>query len=95
MNYRLSRKFLLITGAVLVGIITGCAPNTSAPILQSRPQATDDASVVRIALDTAPSTPVIAPFTDYACLDCHTDQEQLTALAVEDKVTESLSEGPG
>lgn len=29
------------------------------------------------------------------CLDCHADQEMVQALAVEEEVEESLSEGPG
>ena len=95
MNYRLPHKVILLAGTVLVGIVTSCAPDTTAPVLQSRAPTGDGAEVVRVALDSVPPTPVIAPFTDHACLDCHTDQEQLTALAVEDKVTESLSEGPG
>jgi hypothetical protein len=30
-----------------------------------------------------------------ACLDCHADQTQVQALAVEEEVAESLSAGPG
>lgn len=38
----------------------------------------------------------LEPFTDQACLDCHTDQERLMAPAVEEEaVHESLSSGPG
>lgn len=32
---------------------------------------------------------------DQACWDCHTDQERLQQLAVEEEAAESLSEGPG
>lgn len=39
--------------------------------------------------------PVVPPFTDIACLECHTDRDQLQILAVEEEVVESLSEGPG
>ena len=37
------------------------------------------------------------PFTDQACLDCHTDQASLTELAVvdEEEPEEALSSGPG
>lgn len=38
---------------------------------------------------------VVPPFTDIACLECHTNQDQLQRLAVEEEVVESLSEGPG
>ncbi len=34
-------------------------------------------------------------FTDQACLDCHTDEDRLTALAVEEEAPEALSSGPG
>ncbi len=44
--------------------------------------------------ETDPS-PVVPPFTDTACLECHTDQEALKTLAVEEEVVESISEGPG
>lgn len=38
----------------------------------------------------------IEPFTDSACLDCHTDQQRLTELAVvEEEAPEALSSGPG
>lgn len=33
--------------------------------------------------------------SDQACLDCHSDQERVQALAVEEVAAESLSEGPG
>ncbi len=48
------------------------------------------------------SGPVLAqferePFTDQACLDCHTDQARLTELAVveQEDEKEALSSGPG
>ena len=39
----------------------------------------------------------IAPFTDTACLECHSDQQRLTELAPaeEEETAESLSSGPG
>ncbi|MCU0479934.1 MAG: hypothetical protein MUE54_01825 [Anaerolineae bacterium] len=40
-------------------------------------------------------TPVVPPFTDIACLECHTNQEALQTLAVEKEVVDSHSEGPG
>ncbi len=39
--------------------------------------------------------PIVTPFTDVACLECHTNQETLQSLAVEEVVVESISEGPG
>lgn len=38
---------------------------------------------------------VVPPFTDTACLECHTNREQLQVLAVEEVVAESHNEGPG
>lgn len=35
------------------------------------------------------------PFTDQACLDCHTDDTRLQTLAVAKEVAETPSEGPG
>lgn len=38
----------------------------------------------------------IPPFTDYACLDCHTDEGRLKELAVKpEEPEEALSSGPG
>jgi hypothetical protein len=39
----------------------------------------------------------IEPFTDFACLECHTDQQRLTELAPaeQEEEAESLSSGPG
>jgi hypothetical protein len=35
------------------------------------------------------------PFSDQACLDCHTDEDRLKELAVEEESPETLSSGPG
>ena len=40
----------------------------------------------------------VEPFSDFACLECHTDRQRLTELApaeAEDEEAESLSSGPG
>ncbi len=38
----------------------------------------------------------IPPFTDYACLDCHTDEGRLKDLALKpEEPEEALSSGPG
>jgi hypothetical protein len=42
---------------------------------------------------TEEPTPVV--LDDSACITCHTSEETLKAMAVEEEVTESLSEGEG
>ncbi|MBK8026712.1 MAG: hypothetical protein IPK19_36345 [Chloroflexi bacterium] len=44
---------------------------------------------------TAPPLPTLEPFTDTACLECHTDEAKLRELAQEDAPAEAESEGPG
>mgnify|MGYP007072848306 CR=1 FL=1 len=90
---------LLGSGGLMLlgGLMASCTPNTAAPILQPRtgdlPTTTPDSIAIAANL---PPTPVwLEPFTDQTCLDCHTDQAQLTTLAKPDEPTESLSEGPG
>ena len=86
---------------VLVALLTGCAADTTAPTLQPRP--TDENTPTAVAnlaevsdsgMETVGEGTPEVEFTDFACLDCHTDEEQLKALAVEEK-KESLNEGPG
>jgi hypothetical protein len=87
--------------ALIALALTGCAPDTSAPELQPRevaqvpsgedaePTPTPTISVEELAL-----TAEAVALANAGCLQCHTDEEQLRALAVEEEV-ESLSEGPG
>ncbi|MBL8131528.1 MAG: hypothetical protein JNL42_06695 [Anaerolineae bacterium] len=44
---------------------------------------------------TTPPVPTLEPFTDTACLDCHTNEAKLRELAQEDAPAEAESEGPG
>lgn len=93
MNARRS-AWLLIGLGLFIALSTtliSCAPDTTAPTLQTQ-------------LTTTPINGTIAEPTviamnnetrdDQACLDCHTNQELLIELAVE-KESESLSSGPG
>lgn len=81
--------FMILLG----GLMASCTPDTSAPALQQRAGSSPTAQPATVNL---PPTPVwLEPFTDYACLECHTDQAQLTELAKPDEPTETLSEGPG
>ena len=94
-------SLLVVVGMMVVAALAGCAADTTAPELQPRP--TDENAPTPVAAlaqndeggmaMTGEGTPEVE-FTDFACLDCHTDEEQLKALAVEEK-KENLSEGPG
>ncbi len=95
-------SFLAAIGLMIaVALLSGCAADTTAPTLQPRP--TDENAPTPVAdlvgvdageMETAGEGTPKVEFTDFACLDCHTDEEQLKALAVEEK-KESLNEGPG
>lgn len=54
-----------------------------------------DDNGVRASQNPPQPTPVVRPFTDTACLECHTDQDAMKLLAVEREPDESHSEGPG
>ncbi len=85
---------------LLVAALTGCEADTTAPTLQPRPTdenaptAVADLAVADTSMETTGEGTPEVEFTDFACLDCHTDEEQLKALAVEEE-KENLSEGPG
>ncbi len=97
MNRVQSIRPLLLHGSLLLlaAGLAGCKPDTSIPkpsetALAARPTATASLEA------TIPVTESPAElFTDTECLDCHTDQDTLKELAVEEVQTASLSEGPG
>jgi hypothetical protein len=101
MNWqRLKIGLLLATGALSVagGVLVAYASDgVTEPALAGNPEC--NTSAVLVASVSYPSqqsqTPVPDSFTDLACLDCHTDQEALTALAKPKEDAETLSEGPG
>ena len=97
------RRFARFSGFAVAGLVTlvagslsACAPDTSAPILQTRvaPLPTSEAREV-VAVALAEATPSVLVFEDQACLDCHIDQARLTELAQPVESHESLSSGPG
>lgn len=93
-------KFFGAAGGLLaiVGLLlVGCAPDTSAPTLQSRPtEETPPTEAVAAAPTVSNVMSRVPPFTDTACLNCHTDQPALVELALpEDADHEALSSGPG
>lgn len=95
---------LVVAGVLLVGAaLAGCAPDKSAPTLVPQDTPTPAATLAVPSADATPddvqpnddSMIADAEFTDLVCLDCHSNQELLQDLAVEEEPTESLSEGPG
>lgn len=84
----------IAAGTIITGIAAGCAPDTSAPTLAPRSTASGSDNQA-VAQNVIPPTPILEQFTDVECLDCHTDQERLTTLAVAEEKTEALSSGPG
>lgn len=95
MKRRSLPRFLIFAGLLFVagGVLAACAPDTRAPTLQPRARPTDAEIAAQPTADTL--RVALPPFTDTACLKCHTDQQQLTALAIPKEVEEGPSEGPG
>ena len=100
---KVSRLLWAVAPTALIAVaLAGGAPDTSAPELQPR-QSTP--VVVAEATDEPDQTPTLSPaefaltaeavaLANAGCLQCHTDEDQLRTLAVEEEVV-SLSEGPG
>lgn len=93
---------LVVIGSLLIAAaLASCAPDTSAPELNSEVAQIESAdeqanSDTESASYTGTGDEINrVEFTDQACLDCHTDEVRLQELAVEEEDTESLSEGPG
>jgi len=101
-KFRLSAGFFLTGTALVVGGLMAHAVTYASASTEACPEAQAEVSMVAHRTVTTVSQgtlaieppPVVEPFTEQVCLDCHTDQERLTALAVE-KEKVSLSEGPG
>jgi hypothetical protein len=77
-------------------VVAACTPDTSAPTLAAR------SGVAGTLLRTPAAevsllqpTPALPPFTDFVCLECHTDRDKLAELALPLPVQEALSSGPG
>jgi hypothetical protein len=96
--------FVVIGAWLLVGAaLASCAPDTSAPELNTEARTenlvtpTDPVEVAQAdPADTdSPAADVPAAVSDTYCLDCHTNQEIMQGLAVEEETGEALSEGPG
>ncbi|MCC7206898.1 MAG: hypothetical protein IT323_06305 [Anaerolineae bacterium] len=76
-------------------VVAACTPDTSAPMLAARSGAAALQNAPTAEVSLLQPTPALPPFTDYACLDCHTDQDKLVELAKPVEVHEALSSGPG
>jgi len=102
-KFRLSAGFFLMGTALVVGGLMAHAVTFASASPEACPEAQAEVSMVahssvtttvsQASLAIEPS-PVVEPFTEQVCLDCHTNQERLTELAVEEEVV-SLNEGPG
>ena len=87
----------LAAGAIVLGAgLSGCSGDdvetteTTVSAAATTTTATSEPTAAAVATTTTePMDP------DAACIDCHTNKDTLTALAVEPADTESLSSGEG
>ncbi len=79
----------LITFSLVAVALAACAPATMPPTATVLP--TEEPAPTLAAPTPAPAA---TEFVDY-CLDCHSDKEQLVALAKPEVETESESKGVG
>ena len=92
------RTLVLATAMMLGALLAGCsndegdASDTTAVALPATTTIPEPAPTTTVAVVTT-TTEAMDP--DAACIECHTDQEALLALAVEPEDTESLSSGEG
>lgn len=88
---------LVLSGLAFIGAaLASCAPDTSAPERQIPADEAAAEAPVAVSIAEPQSEPLVAAFVEQACLDCHTDEERLKTLAVEEEEeAESLSSGPG
>lgn len=91
--------FVVLTGLLAAMLLSACGQDMSAPELVV--QASTPTETADLPTDAEPEVAAAdqavarVEFTDQACLTCHTNQDVLKALAVEEESTESLSSGPG
>lgn len=97
--------FFAMAGVLLfaAAALAGCSPDMSAPELnegvrdeRARQTQTGPPPTPIVLLPEATLLAMATPnATDAICLDCHSNEELLRELAVEDNQPESLSSGPG
>jgi hypothetical protein len=84
MRYRLLSAGLLMVSGVALTVVGLAVTAASGNAQDTNP----------VSEQPSPAFEVV-PFTDQACLDCHTDQAKVQTLAIEEEKPDSLSEGPG
>lgn len=94
------KRSVLLSSSLLtfIALLVGCAQDTAAPTTVSQTDGSEEATELSQSNTTSVRLMTQAEtFTDFECLFCHTNQEQLVALAapVEEHAGESLSSGPG
>jgi hypothetical protein len=85
--------WLLVVGVGVLFIGVALASGAADTPLSDHPGVVQAEDCAEAAADV-PGVEAAVQTGDNPCLDCHTDEERLTELAVEEE-TESLSEGPG
>ena len=82
------RKLFICLSIPCLFFLAGCATSTPAPTLEPEPTALPTEAPTLVA------TPEPTEVVDF-CVDCHTDKEQLIAVAQPVLETESESSGVG
>ena len=86
------RATLLVLGSMVVGLLAaGCSSGTDETAALSE----TTVSIATTITTAATTTTTEAVAADASCVECHTDQATLQALAVEPVADEILSEGEG
>lgn len=91
--------FVVLTGLLSAVLLSACGQDRSAPELATQEDTQDETADLPTTAEpgtvAAGQAVAAVAFTDQACLTCHTNQDILKALAVEEDTAESLSSGPG
>ncbi len=100
MHMRSVAGVILLIGLFLIlsSVVVSCAPDKSAPELETSIVPTNAAEDVLVSGTNITAEQMVAeiePFVDVECLDCHTDEVTLRELAKPEESTEGLSTGPG
>ena len=83
----------LSLGVALLLLVAGCSSDTAETTVTTGAPASTTTEAMTTTTAAPTTTTVVALGT--SCVDCHTDEDTLKALAVEPEDTEALSEGEG